>query len=307
MMNDECRMTAAEARVSSFILHPSSLALAVFVLAGCAGGSGAPATPPAPGAPKPPAGPAAEPETVKPPYLVYEAAGRRVSVDAFGKEREAKLSQKVYVGDKGLRTEIQGQGEGEKQLVGILRLDRKVIWQLDDAAKTYGQVTFGEAAGSIQGVKDLLARRLKDEQLAPEKRRALEVALGLKQPKVEVKADPEPVELLGRKCRHIRYYEDGELRIEEWAVQGLVVPCDLAEVRALTGDFSPGLLSELKRRRSFALKSRIIGRLPAPGIPRLSEFEVTSLELPEKLDPKLFEIPEGYKLEKPGAAARREE
>jgi hypothetical protein len=276
------------------------LSAALVALAGCAGGSGAP-TAPAPGAQKPAAAPAAEPEAVKPPFIVYETTGRRVMVNDLGKASDVQVAQRIWACAKGLRTEnLDGAGPA-----GILRLDRKVMWQLDAAAKTYTETSFAEAVAGVMDIREVLAARLKDPKLAPEKRRALEVALGLRPPKVEVKADPEPVELLGRKCRHVRYFEDGELRLEEWAAEGLIIPCDLSEVRALTGDFSAGLLAELKRRRSFALKSRLIGRLPAPGIPRLSEFEVTKLELPEKLDPQLFEIPEGYQLAKPGA--KREE
>ena len=220
-------------------------------------------------------------------------------VNDLGKEQEVRLAQRIFASEKGLRTETKAEG-GAAGPVGILRLDKKLMWQLDAAAQTYTQVTFAEAADGVARIRELLAARLGDPALTPEKRQALEVALGRRQPKVEVKADPETVELLGRKCRHVRYYEDGELRIEEWAAENLVIPCDMSEVRALTGDFSPGLLKELKRRRSFALKFRIVGRLPASGIPRLSEFEVTKLELPEKLDPALFEVPAGYKLAKAG-------
>ncbi len=261
------------------------------VVAGCAGGEARPAGEPAR-------------EAARPAFLVYETTGRKIMTDAFDREQEVRLSQRIYASDKGLRTETtagaaDGAGKaGAAGAVGILRLDRKLMWQLDTAERAYSEVTFAEAAESVRGVRELLGRRLADEKLSPEQRRALEVALGRRQPKVEVKADPETVEILGRRCRHVRYFEDGQLRIEEWAAEDLVIPCDMSEVRALTGDFSPGLLKELKGRRSFALKFRIVGRLPASGIPRLSEVEVTRLELPEKLDPALFEVPEGYRLAK---------
>jgi hypothetical protein len=271
----------------------STLALLVLAAAGCAGGPGAPETGPAPSGPGT--------EAARPPFLVYETTGRKVMVNAFDKEQEVKLSQRISASEKGLRTETKTQGLADPGPVGVLRLDRRLMWQINASERTYAEVTFAEAAESVRGVRELLAQRLKTEKFSPERRRALEVALGQRQPKVEVKADPETVELLGRKCRHVRYFEDGELRIEEWAAEGLVIPCDMSEVRALTGDFSPGLLKELKRRQSFALKARIIGRLPGSGIPRLSEFEVTKLELPEKLDPALFEVPAGYKLARPQA------
>ena len=258
------------------------------VVAGCAGGEARPAGEPAR-------------EAARPAFLVYETTGRKIMTDAFDREQEVRLSQRIYASDKGLRTETKvnvADKAGAVGMVGILRLDRKLMWQLDPVERTYSEVTFAEAAESVRGVRELLGRRLADEKLSPEQRRGLEVALGRRQPKVEVKVDPETVEVLGRRCRHVSYFEDGQLRIEEWAAEDLVIPCDMSEVRALTGDFSPGLLKELKGRRSFALKFRIVGRLPASGIPRLSEVEVTRLERPEKLDPALFEVPEGYRLAK---------
>lgn len=239
------------------------------------------------------------PEAVRPAFLVYETTGRQLMSNELGKEQEITVEQRILAGSQGLRTEPRGANAGGP--VAILRLDRKVLWQLDDSKKTYLQVTFGEVAQSVQEVRDLLARSLKEDKLAPERRRALETAFGMRQPKVEVKVDPKTVELLGHKCRHVSYYEDGELRIEEWAAEDLVIPCDMSEVRALTGDFSPGLLKELKGRRSFALKSRIYGRLPMPNIPRVSQIEVTKLETPEKLDASLFEVPPGYKPAQPAA------
>ena len=62
--------------------------------------------------------------------------------------------------------------------------------------------------------------------------------LGRRQPRVTVETGSRPVEILGRRCRHVSYYEDGRLRIEEWVAEDLALPCDLTEVRSLTGDFS---------------------------------------------------------------------
>ncbi|HOX04866.1 MAG TPA: hypothetical protein PK280_00580 [Planctomycetota bacterium] len=276
--------------------------------AGCFRGQEASAGPDGPGAAgQAPAGPVPDVAALRPPFLVYETTGRRVMTDALGNDSESRLAQRIYASDKGLRTETLSPASGARPSapapVGILRLDRKLMWQINAADGTYAEVTFAEAAESVRGVRELLARRLREERLPPEKRRAYEVVLGQRQPRIEVRADPQTVEILGRKCRHISYLEDGELRIEEWAAEGLLIPCDMSEIRALTGDFSPGLLKELRRRQSFALKARIIGRLPGSGIPRLSEFEVTRLELPEKLDPGLFEVPAGCRLTRPAARA----
>ena len=266
---------------------------------GCFGGTGA-GTAGGAAEPPPPAKSAdpAPPEVRRPAFLVYETAGKRVLVDDLGNRREAKLAQRISVCARALRTEDLGAAAAT-----IIRLDRKVMWQLDGERRTWREATFGELAAQVEGVRKVLTLGLRDESLSAEKRRRLELAVGLRKPKVEVRADPQPVELLGHKCRHVSYYEDGELRVEEWAAEDLVSPCDLAEVQKLTGDFSAGLIEERRRRKGFALKTRVFGRLPTA--PQAIETEVTRLETPEKLDPETFDIPKGYTQLK--APERREE
>jgi hypothetical protein len=230
----------------------------------------------------------ARPEPPKrPPFMIYEAKGLKVLVDALGNRKEVKLDQKVTASRVALRLEERPGGP-----VDIMRLDRKVVWRLDVRKRTYRRATFGEYAAQVEGIKKLLAEQLKDKKLPSAQRRSLEIAIGRRQPKVTVKEDPEQVEILGRKCRHVRYYEDGKLRIEQWLAEDLALPCDLTEVRALSGDFSRDLLEKLRTRRGFALRLRVFGRLPTrPGV---EERRVTRVEHPEKVDAKLFELPAGY-------------
>ncbi len=266
----------------------SLLGALVFLLlaaaTGCQGG----------GAGTPPKGggngdPAPAGKTVKrPKFLVYETKVRQVVTEALGRTRERKFRRKIYASAQALRTEDPAGGP-----TVIMRLDRKVMWQLDAKKRVYSQATFGEYAQRFENDRKLLSMQLRDKKLPAAKRRALEVLLGLRRPKVAVKVDPEPAVLLGRACRRVRHYEGGLLRVEAWAADGLVSPCNLNAVLALTGDFSPELLKKLRGRPGFGLKTRIVGRLPT--LPRITETEVTSLKMPEKLSPALFEIPPGYR------------
>jgi hypothetical protein len=274
---------------------PRLAALLVLALAAPACSSSGGQTP-SPAAQAP--GEAAPAEPKRPAFLVYEQKGRRLTVDAFGKPVETAVRQKVLASATALRTEnLDGGG------VEIVRLDRKVMWRLDPAKKTYQQATFGELAAQVENIKAFLRRRLKDKDLPAAEKRALLVALGEARPKVTVEADAETVEMLGRRCRHVRYLEDGVLRVEQWLTEDLASPADLGEVRALTGNVSAELLAKFAARHGFSLRTRVLGRLPAVQ-PRLAEQEVTALETPEKLDPGLFEIPQGYTRAESGADRR---
>ncbi len=252
------------------------------VAAGCTGGTGAS---PAGGAEPPESRPAAPVQ--RPAFIVYQTSGRQVITDALGNTRETKPRRRIYASARALRTEDL---DGAPPV--IMRLDRKVMWFLETKEHRYNQQTFGQYAARFDADRKLLSGQLANRKLPPEKRRLLEGMLGRRQPRVTVENDPQPVEILGRRCRHVSYYEDGRLRIEEWVAENLALPCDLTEVRSLTGDFSKELLRRLRGRRGFGMKTRVFGRLPT--VPRITETEVVKLELPEKLDEKLFELPAGY-------------
>ncbi len=228
----------------------------------------------------------------RPDFLRYESSSRKVIEDAFGNRRTIRVEQKVSVSRKALRfDEVSGDASS------IIRLDRKVVWRVDHRKRTYMQGTFAEHAAQVETVKRLLAGQLSDKKLKTTQRRSIEIAIGRRQPKVTEKVAPETVQLLGRKCRHVSYYEDGKLRIEEWIAGDVVLPCDLTELRQLTGDFSRDLLVKLKAHPGLALKLRVLGRLPTS--PRLEERTVAKVELPAKLDPKIFELPANYTPAKP--------
>lgn len=242
-----------------------------------------------------PAAPAA-PEGRNRGFLIYETRTRKVLVDVLGNESREEGTQRTYCCSYALRAERRGGA------VVILRLDRKLMWEMDARTRTYRQATFAELAAAAEAARRPLALELEDAALAPDRQRAIEVALGRRRPRVEVRAGEESIELLGRSCRRVAYLEDGALRIEEWTTADLAAPCDLTEPLALTGDFSPELLAELRSRRGFSLRARIHGRLRSG--PVLTETEVTALEAPESLPAGLFEIPAGYRRAGPAPGAR---
>jgi hypothetical protein len=235
----------------------------------------------------PPNGGTTRPDPKRPDFLIYASTSRKVLKDALGNRKVVRVKQQVKVSRTALRFD-DPSGDSSN----IIRLDRKVVWRLDHKKRTYMQGTFAQHAAQVEGVKKLLAGQLGNKKLSAAERRSIEIAIGRRQPKVTEKVDPQSVQLLGRKCRHISYYEDGKLRIEEWIADDVVLPCDLTELRSLTGDFSRDLLERLKAHRGLALKLRVLGRLPTS--PRMEERTVTRVELPARLDAGLFELPADY-------------
>jgi len=223
----------------------------------------------------------------RPEFLLYESNSRKVIEDALGNRKTVRVEQTVKVCRNALRFD-----DSSGKTSSIIRLDRKVVWRLDHVKRTYMQGTFAEHAAQVEGIKRLLATQLGDAKLSAAQRRSIEIAIGRRQPRVNEKVDPEPVRLLGHKCRHVSYFEDGNLRVEEWVADDVKLPCDLTELRRLTGDFSSDLLARLKARPGLALKLRVLGRLPTS--PRLEERTVTRVALPAKLAPGLFELPPNY-------------
>lgn len=256
---------------------------AAALAAGCfgSGGAGGPAGPGAAGG-----------SPGRPAFLAYETSVRRIMVNDLGRETEVRSVERVSVRAGAMRTEDSRTGGAD-----VLRPDRKLLWHLEPARRLYAETSFREmAAAADAGRRKVVAILLAAEESGsdPARRKRLETILGKRQPAVEVKEDPERQTILGHPCRHLRFYEDGELRIDGWAAEDLELPCDLGEFMAVTGEYSPGLIAELKRRPGLFLRKRNFGRMLLSEVPRLSESEVTQLETPAAIDPALFEVPRGY-------------
>jgi len=226
----------------------------------------------------------------RPAFLVYETSGRKTVLNDLGRSSEIQIADRVWARAGAMRTEDRRSGRA-----AILRLDRKLYWDLDSGRHVCSEATFRDisAAADVDRRK-LVAILTAAEQNGsdPARRRQLETLRGQRQPVVEVKEDAERQVILGHPCRRLRFYEDGELRIDGWAAEDLDSPCDPGEFLAATGDFSPGLLAELRRRPGLFLRKKTYGRLLA--VPRVAESEVVKLETPPQLDPALFEVPPGY-------------
>jgi hypothetical protein len=223
----------------------------------------------------------------RPEFMICQANGRREYPGADGKSRTKVFLHTIRAAKYALRSDNKAEGLSE-----VVRLDQKLFLKFDHRRKTYARVTFGQYAKMVEGVRSYIAGHLL-QKAEGQARARLEVLLGRRRPQIKVERVPGLKEILGRQCQLIRYYEDRQLRLEEWVASDLLMPCDLAEVRALSGDFSRELLQELSSRKGFSLKSRVIGRLP--GRAPLEERTVTSLSFPDKLSPEIFEIPPGYR------------
>ncbi len=235
--------------------------------------------------------------TSRPAFMVCRASGRREHPGAGGKSREKIFKHLIRASKYALRSDNIAEGSSE-----VVRLDQKLFLKFDHRRRTYTRMTFGEYAKMVEGLRAYIARKIPKGATAEDRYR-LEVMIGRRRPLVKVEQVPGFKEMLGRKCRLIRYYEDRQLRLEEWVAEGLCMPCDLAEVRALSGDFSRELLEKIAARKGLSLKSRVIGRLP--GRPRLEERTVSSLSFPDKLSPEIFEIPAGYRKVSPPRAVSK--
>lgn len=250
---------------------------AALLAAGCLG-SGDPGAPPG--------------SSRRPAFLVYEYSVRKVMVNDLGRESESRTVERVSVRAGAMRTEDTRTGRAV-----VLRMDRKASWGLDPAARTFVEITFrDQAAIADSGRRRTVAILMAAEESGsdPARRRRLETLLGKRQPVVEVREDAERQTILGHPCRRLRFFEDGELRIDGWAAEDLELPCDLADFMAVTGEYSPGLIAELRRRPGLFLRKQSYGRMLLSEVPRMTESEVTRLETPAALPPETFEVPAGF-------------
>jgi len=176
---------------------------------------------------------------------------------------------RVYVRKQMVRVE-----DLSSDRVIIVRLDKGIIWAIDNASRTYREI----------GLKEL-----SEEWRAARKAAGIDESGG----EVEVKRGDDDRKIISYPCKHYRILEGGKVVLELWVAESLDVPekNDLYDYSERLGEFSPAVLEAARRIKGFPLRMKAVKYV---GAARVSAFrEVTSLNR-DRIPEGKFEIPEGY-------------
>ena len=216
--------------------------------------------------------------------LVYEQVSRRTHRDALGKERVETLKQEIRASRHGLRAQTRGSG-----VVTIIRLDKGVIYQIDESRGIYAEVKIVDVKKEVERHKALL--RAHYRRMSDEKKRRLAALLGKVRPRVKAIRSAKETEISGVPCRKVSFYENGYLRLELWLTDRFEVGADFTPLLEATGEFSAALIAERRRHRGFAMRKKIY---PLLEINPTVENEAYDVRLCPA-DESKFALPEGLK------------
>jgi hypothetical protein len=175
---------------------------------------------------------------------------------------------KVHVRSRMVRAEDIGAGK-----TIITRLDKGVIWGLNEVDKTYTEITLEEWQKAQQSAGGDLDAKL-----------AITVE--------EDKAEEET--LCGHPCRKFTLSCDGEPVLRLWSATALDIPekTDLYDYAKALARFSKALLEKARHVPGFPLRVRAIETI---GAGKVEIFrEITTIRR-DPVDPSLFEIPKDFK------------
>jgi len=212
---------------------------------------------------------------------------------------EKKRTQKLYI--KGDKLKLVDEEAGVECIV---RLDKRLIWEIDRNKKTYVETHFDYFE---QKRKEREENRLRCIRLLnkkdPLKRRLLASQMGYKLDKdgnvvEEITARTEWVEgefeVMGKKCRRVRIFEDERQVFELWLTKEVKLPESVMRFYRESGLLSEAVCKELDKLRGEGFPLKLSADIDVGAISVRVEAEVKSLK-EKDLDDKEFELPQGYK------------
>jgi hypothetical protein len=186
---------------------------------------------------------------------------------AGSEEQPPSTRMKVYVRSRMVRAEDTGAGK-----TIITRMDKGVIWGLNEANKTYTEITFKEWQQARQS-----AGADRDAKSA-----------------ITVEEAKEEETLCGHPCRKFTLFADGQPVMYLWNAAALDIPekTDLYDYVKCLGKFPKALLDKARNVPGFPLRVKAIESI---GSEKVEIFrEITMIRL-DPVDPKLFEVPNDFK------------
>lgn len=218
----------------------------------------------------------------------------------IGGKRQTRTQKLLIRGDK---MKLVDEDAG---IEAIVRLDKKLIWEIDRRKRRYVETHFSyfEQLREEREKNRLNTIRGLNERCPPLQRKDIAAKLGYLigengKVKEEITAEllkpNETKEISGYKCRHYILKEDLRVVLDVWTTDEIEVPDSVIRFYRESGMLSEEVERKLNEVKGFPVKLEL--HLDLGTV----EVAVTAMakKIEEKeIDDKEFELPEGLKLEK---------
>ena len=199
--------------------------------------------------------------------LYYELVSSLTPAGQEGQEGPTR-KLKVYVRHRMVRAE-----DTEARKIIIARLDKGLIWGINETDGTYSEVTIKELAD--------------DSKEAQRDTGASKAAVTVEEGRTEET-------IAGYPCRKYTLIMDGQPLLHTWNTAALDVPekKDLYDYIQARGGFPKALLDKARGLPGFPLRVRDVENI---GTQKVAAFREITLIKFDPVDAKLFELPQGLK------------
>lgn len=206
------------------------------------------------------------------------------------------IPQRVYLhGEKLVIQDLVRPG-----IVRIVRLDQKLIWELNPEKKIYQATPFSkfqELADKRDKNNKILRERILDSTLSVSQKQKRIQQAGLSwngEDKVEVSQKDQKVVLLGKyNSQRWQVKKNGHLILDSWTTTELPFPNSLLKFYRALGIFTTEEIDAMKKIEGFPLRLEALINLGLKGV-----YNVTTLVrrvYKGKINPTIFNLPGDFK------------
>lgn len=193
----------------------------------------------------------------------------------------------------------------------IIRLDKELMWNVDDKSKSYTEVTFAEMERSMDEAKSAMKDQMKD--MDPEERKMMEKLMGKKLgsafgsgegTEITVKQTGKRKKILDYDCEQVIMYLNNQQLMEMWMTDKYDLGSEFLKLYERMGFLKGKLSEEAKKIRGISVLSKAsfdsgMGKID-------TETKVTKIEATSVSDSE-FDVPKGYAKKKMAMPFDRQE
>jgi GLPGLI family protein len=185
----------------------------------------------------------------------------------------------------------------------VFRLDKQMIYLVNDKEKTYSTTTFDQLETSMKGVSSQMDKHMaeiqkKMESLPPEQRKMMEQMMGNKMPgktstaKVDVKDTGEKKTIGGYACTKYEISQDGKRLFTIWTTKEMK---GFDSMKKDMEEFGQSMAAMMPMNgKAYAEGMKTVEGFPIQT--ELGTMTMTVTKTEKRLTPSSeFEIPDGYK------------
>ncbi|MCP4631760.1 MAG: hypothetical protein GY855_02460 [candidate division Zixibacteria bacterium] len=222
-------------------------------------------------------------------YIIKSKADSE-STTPMGKQSETSISISYIENDK-----IKNFDESKNTAI-IMRMDKKIVYNIDYNKKTYQEITIDELKKKTESVMDMESPEMKERMkgMPPEQQAMMQNMMKEMISSIKVEKTGKTKDILGYKCSQYIVKKSGSKMVEMWSTEDLEYNNAFSDYMSLTMPGGQAMMDEFKKMKGLPLETNM--SMQMMGVENKSLTTATEIKKTDVKDSE-FEIPEGFKKE----------